>query len=118
MTSVHRCFKSVNFYLNLYTPKQPQYNGGVKQSNRIFREEFYAQPSLAHSIVELNLDLKKALKKHDYYRPHHALHLATLSSILIAIISEDFRCSEPIQSMQRMWRIIDKSDRMRPSLNE
>jgi hypothetical protein len=55
--------------------KRPQYKGGVERSNRTFREEFYSQPSLAHSILELNLDLKKALKYYDY-RPHHALHLA------------------------------------------
>jgi hypothetical protein len=58
------------------TLKRPQYKGDLERSNRIFREEFYTQPSLAHSIVELNLDLKKALKKYHDYRLHYALHLA------------------------------------------
>jgi transposase len=37
--------------LYVLPPKRPQYNGGVERSNRTFREEFYAQPSLANSLT-------------------------------------------------------------------
>ena len=63
--------------LYVLPPKRPQYNGGVERSNRIFREEFYSQPSLANSIVDLNHELKKALNKYNHYRPHHHLNLYT-----------------------------------------
>jgi transposase InsO family protein len=63
--------------LYVLPPKRPQYNGGVERSNPTFREEFYAHPSLANSVTDLNLALKKALHKYNHYRPHHALQLLT-----------------------------------------
>jgi putative transposase len=65
--------------IDLYVlpPKRPQYNGGVERSNRTFREEFYAKFSLANSLADLNGELKKALHKYNYYRPHHNLKLYT-----------------------------------------
>lgn len=58
-------------------PKRPQYNGGVERGNRIFREEFYALPSLANTREDLNIELKKALDKYNNFRPHHSLDLKT-----------------------------------------
>lgn len=65
--------------IDLYVlpPKRPQYNGGVERSNRTFREEFYAESSLANSLADLNEELKKALHKYNHYRPHHNLKLYT-----------------------------------------
>lgn len=69
--------QQLNIMLYVLPPKRPQYNGGVERSNRIFREEFYAQPSLANSVAHLNEELKKSLRKYNHYRPHHALQLYT-----------------------------------------
>lgn len=70
--------------ISLYVlpPKRLQYNGGVERGNRIFREKFYAKPSLTNSIAELNHDLAQALYKYNHYRPHHSLHLKTPSEYI------------------------------------
>jgi putative transposase len=55
-------------------PRKPIYNGGVERGNRIFREEFYANPNiLADSISAFRNDLKNSLHKYNSYRPHYAL---------------------------------------------
>jgi len=63
--------------LYVLPPRRPQYNGGVERGNRIFREEFYAKPSFANSLAELNVELTQALRKYNHYRPHHSLNLKT-----------------------------------------
>ena len=68
--------------LYVLPPRKPQYHGGVERGNRIFREEFYARPSLANSIAELNQDLTQALWKYNHYRPHHSLNLKTPSEYI------------------------------------
>ena len=42
-----------------------------------FREEFYARPSLANSLAELNDDWTRASWKYNHCRPHHSLNLKT-----------------------------------------
>lgn len=55
-------------------PRRPQWNGGVERGNRIFREEFYANPNLlANNIFEMSLALQKAVHKYNTYRPHFSL---------------------------------------------
>jgi len=55
-------------------PSRPTYNGGVERGNRIFREEFYAKPTLlADSVSSMRIELKKALNKYNTYRPHSRL---------------------------------------------
>ncbi len=51
----------------------PKKNGGVERGNRIFREEFYAKPSLAGSLGAIRNDLKDAVAKYNDYRPHFSL---------------------------------------------
>ena len=55
-------------------PKSPTLNGGVERGNRIFKEEFYASDKiLADTIGAIQVELHKALKKYNSYRPHQAL---------------------------------------------
>ena len=54
-------------------PASPEKNGGVERGNRIFREEFFNQPSLSDSLGALRNDLRDALQKYNTYRPHWAL---------------------------------------------
>lgn len=59
--------------LYVLPPSRPQYNGGVERGNRTFREEFYANPFLAHSVGEFKYLLSKAVYKYNSYRPHFSL---------------------------------------------
>ena len=53
---------------------RPKYNGGVERGNRTFREEFYAcRDLIADSIGAMRFKLRKAAKKYNAFRPHHAL---------------------------------------------
>jgi putative transposase len=55
-------------------PARPKYNGGVERGNRTFREEFYAcRDLIADRIIAMRFDLRKAVKKYNTFRPHHAL---------------------------------------------
>ena len=54
-------------------PASPTKNGGVERGNRVFREEFYAKPSLSDSLGAIRNDLTAALEKYNTYRPHGAL---------------------------------------------
>ena len=59
----------------LFVPATPNYNGGVERGNKIFREEFYANPGLlADSLNAMRFSLRKAVKKYNKYRPHHSLN--------------------------------------------
>ena len=61
-------------------PATPKYNGGVERGNRIFREEFYADPNLlADTLTSMREALQQAVKKYNDYRPHAALQGLTPS---------------------------------------
>ena len=60
--------------LMVLPPSKPTYNGGVERANRIFREEFYARPSLlADTITAMRKELTKALSIYNFFRPHYSL---------------------------------------------
>jgi transposase InsO family protein len=47
-------------------PRRSDYNGGVERGNRTFREEFYNQNNLlANNIMEMRIELEKALWKYN-----------------------------------------------------
>ena len=55
-------------------PAKPTYNGGVERGNRIFREEFYANPRLlADTISSMRKALTQALHIYNTFRPHYSL---------------------------------------------
>ena len=54
-------------------PASPDKNGGTERGNRVFREEFFALPTLSDSLGSFRNDLKAASKKYNTYRPHGAL---------------------------------------------
>ena len=67
--------KELGIPLIVLPPKSPKYNGGVERGNRIFREEFYANPNItADSIGAFGYELKKALQKYNTFRPHFNLN--------------------------------------------
>jgi len=72
MKDFEECCKEEGLDLYVLPPRRPQYNGGVERGNRIFREEYYNQASWI-SIGGVREGLKKALKKYNNFRPHHAL---------------------------------------------
>ncbi len=77
------------FGIKLYVlpPKRPQYNGGVERGNRIFREEFYQNPTLlADSLGALRFALSKAVDKYNTFRPHHALQGLTPMQYILNIL--------------------------------
>ena len=56
-------------------PATPKYNGGVERANKIFREEFYCNPSLrADSLTTMRIALQRAVQKYNEFRPHAALN--------------------------------------------
>lgn len=66
-----------NHKIPLYVlpPATPKYNGGVERGNKIFREEFYADPNLLEdSLNAMRIKLQQAVKKYNEYRPHNSLH--------------------------------------------
>jgi hypothetical protein len=66
--------RELNIPLIVLPPAKPTYNGGVERGNRIFREEFYANPRLlADSIQDMRFHLKRALGIYNTYRPHFSL---------------------------------------------
>ncbi len=65
--------RQLNIPLYVLPPASPKKNGGVERGNRIFREEFYAKPSLADSLGAIRNDLKDAVAKYNDYRPHFSL---------------------------------------------
>ena len=78
MADFEKACESLNIPLIVLPPGKPQYNGGVERTNRTFREEFYNKTNLpADSIGALRNDLRKAINKHNTYRPHHALKGST-----------------------------------------
>ena len=65
----------LNIPLFVNPPATPKYNGGVERGNKIFREEFYANPGLlADSLNAMRFSLREAVKKCNKYRPHHSLN--------------------------------------------
>ena len=47
----------------------------VERGNKIFRDEFYANPRLlADSLNAMRFSLREAVKKYNKYRPHHSLN--------------------------------------------
>ena len=66
-------------------PRKPQYNGGVERGNRIFQEEFYANPKLlADSIGHMRFELSKALNIYNTFRPHFNLKGLTPMQYIIS----------------------------------
>lgn len=66
--------QELNIPLMVLPPSKPTYNGGVERANRIFREEFYARPSLlADTIRAMRQELGKAISIYNFFRPHFAL---------------------------------------------
>ncbi len=49
--------RQLNIPLYVLPPASPKKNGGVERGNRIFREEFYAKPSLPDSLGAIRNDL-------------------------------------------------------------
>ncbi len=75
--------------LEVLPPAKPQYNGGVERGNRIFREEFYANPKLlADSLGAMRAELRAAVKKYNTYRPHFSLKGLTPIDYINSIILE------------------------------
>lgn len=67
--------RQCNIELFVLPPSRPQWNGGVERGNRIFREEFYGRKDLqAESIGAFKVELQKAVKKYNTYRPHFNLN--------------------------------------------
>ena len=63
-----------NIELIVLPPAKPTYNGGVERGNRIFREEFYNSSRLqADSLGAIRNELKNAVWKYNFYRPHSGL---------------------------------------------
>lgn len=61
--------------LYVLPPATPKYNGGVERGNKIFREEFYADPNLLEDTLNgMRIKLQQAVKKYNEYRPHNSLH--------------------------------------------
>jgi len=78
MDEFEKACQELGIKLFVLPPRKPQYNGVVERSNRIFREELYANPKLtANSIGELCYELAKYTKKYNNYRPHNALENKT-----------------------------------------
>jgi putative transposase len=74
MAHFENACKELNIPLIVLPPAKPQYNSGTERGNRMFREEFYEQPSFrANSLGEAKFELTKALHKYNHYRPHHNL---------------------------------------------
>ena len=74
MADFENACKELNIPLIVLPPAKPEYNGGTERGNRIFREEFYEQPSFrANSLGEAKYLLAKALDKYNNYRPHFNL---------------------------------------------
>ncbi|MSO14659.1 hypothetical protein [Rickettsiales endosymbiont of Trichoplax sp. H2] len=56
--------------ITLFVLKKPKYNGGFENSNRIFREKFYARNDLlTDSVGAFKAELKSAVFKYNSYRP-------------------------------------------------
>jgi putative transposase len=61
--------------LLILPPRKPQSNGGVERGNRIFQDEFYANPNLlAYSIGHIRHELSKVLSTYNSFRSHFNLH--------------------------------------------
>jgi len=73
MGEFEQACKELDLTLLVLPPASPKKNGGVERGNRVFREEFYAQPSNSDSLGALRNDLRKALTKYNTYRPHGAI---------------------------------------------
>lgn len=74
MAEFEEAAQKMNIPLFVLPPRRPQWNGGVERGNRIFREEFYADPNLlADNMKDMREALKAFLLKYNGYRPHHQL---------------------------------------------
>ncbi len=65
----HMTVRANNFVL---PPRRPQYNGGVERSNRICKEEFYANKALctADSVRGIAIQLQLFLHHYNTFRSH------------------------------------------------
>ena len=65
--------KELEIPLFVLRPTKPTYNGKIERSNRVFREEFYADLS-ENTIVGVLRELMNFLRKYNPYRLHSSLH--------------------------------------------
>ena len=72
MKDFEETFKDLNLPLYCLFPSKPTYNGKIERSNRVFREEFYADLS-ADTIVRARKELMNFLHKYNSYRPQGLL---------------------------------------------
>ena len=64
MLEFERACAELNIPLFVNPPATPKYNGGVERGNKIFREEFYANPSLlADSLNDMRRVFHRAVQK-------------------------------------------------------
>jgi transposase InsO family protein len=70
--------REYNIPLYILPPSRPKYNGRVKRSNRIMKEEFYARKDiLEDSIGGFKYKLKEFIYKYNNYRSHRELDYLT-----------------------------------------
>lgn len=76
MKDFEETFKDLNLPLYCLSPSKPTYNGKIERSNRVFREEFYADLS-ENTIVGVLRELMNFPQKYNSYRLHATLHSST-----------------------------------------
>ena len=73
MKDFENACKELEIPLFVLRPTKPTYNGKIERSNRVFREEFYADLS-ENTIVGVLRELMNFLRKYNPYRLHSSLH--------------------------------------------
>lgn len=97
MADFEQACENLGIPLIVLPPSKPQYNGGVERTNRTLREEFYDKASLlADSIGAMRNELRKAINRHNTYRPHHSLkgqtpmeYITSLSNSEVSALSQN-----------------------------
>ena len=83
MLEFEQACAELNIPLFVIPPATLKHNGGVDRGNKIFRDEFYADPNLlANSVNAMRFSLREAVKKYNNYSPHHSLNGLTPSEYI------------------------------------
>ena len=77
-----KCLQGIVFVLS---PAKPTYNGKIERSNRVFREEFYADLS-ENTIVGVLRELMNFLRKYNSYRPQGLLAILRIWCMIVKTI--------------------------------
>ena len=91
MKDFENACKELGIPLFVLPPAKPTYNGKIERSNRVFREEFYADLTET-SILGARRELMNFLQKYNTYRPHLALHGLTPLEYISKYNSGDHFC--------------------------